>query len=231
VFGVGGSARRLPSHPVTLFRSSFQIAWFLAALTSIAPPVWSQQNTADLTNQSIEDLMNIQASLVSKIDQKLSRTGSAVFVISSEDIRRSGVNNIPDVLRMVPGLNAGQIDSNTWAVSVRGFNSEVSNDILVLIDGRKVANTVSGGVWWDVLDIPLEDIERIEVIGRPGLVHLGGERSERSDQHHYRESRRYTRRAGNRWWGQPLPGIWNGAIRRRAGQEYGLPRLCKISER
>jgi len=139
-----------------------------AAITTLALPAWSQQNAADLTNQSIEDLTNVEVSTVSKSDQKMSRTGSAVFVISPEDIRRSGATNIPDLLRMAPGVDVAQIDANTWAVSVRGFDAEFSNDLLVLLDGREVSNTLSAGVFWDVLDLPLEDIERIEVIRGPG---------------------------------------------------------------
>ena len=139
-----------------------------AAITTLALPARSQQNAGDLTNQSIEDLMNVEVSTVSKSDQKMSRTGSAVFVISPEDIRRSGATNIPDLLRMAPGVDVAQIDANTWAVSVRGFDSEFSNDLLVLLDGREVSNTLSAGVFWDVLDLPLEDIERIEVIRGPG---------------------------------------------------------------
>jgi iron complex outermembrane receptor protein len=112
--------------------------------------------------------MNVEVSTVSKSDQKMSRTGSAVFVISPEDIPRSGATNIPDLLRMVPGVDVAQIDANTWAVSIRGFDSTVSNDLLVLLDGREVSNTLSAGVFWDVLDLPLEDVERIEVIRGPG---------------------------------------------------------------
>jgi iron complex outermembrane receptor protein len=140
----------------------------VAALATMALLVWSQQNAADLSNQSIEDLMNVEVSTVSKSDQKMSRTGSAVFVISPEDIPRSGATNIPDLLRMVPGVDVAQINANTWAVSIRGFDSTVSNDLLVLLDGREVSNTLSAGVFWDVLDLPLEDVERIEVIRGPG---------------------------------------------------------------
>jgi iron complex outermembrane receptor protein len=117
-----------------------------AAITTLALPAWSQQNAADLTNQSIEDLTNVEVSTVSKSDQKMSRTGSAVFVISPEDIRRSGATNIPDLLRMAPGVDVAQIDANTWAVSVRGFDAEFSNDLLVLLDGREVSNTFRGGL-------------------------------------------------------------------------------------
>lgn len=105
---------------------------------------------------------------VSKKDEKLSRTAAAIFVITSEDIRRSGATNIPDLLRMVPGMEVAQINANTWAVSARGFNGEFSSELLVLVDGRNVYLPTFGGVFWDVLDFPLEDIDRIEVIRGPG---------------------------------------------------------------
>src|SRR5271156_2624557 len=140
----------------------------MAMLASAAFPAWPGQKTTDLTSQSIEDLMNIQVTSVSKTDETLSRTASAVFVISQEDIRRSGATSIPGLLRMVPGVDVAQINSNTWAVDVRGFNARFSNDLLVLVDGRPVYTQSFGGVFWDVLDLPLEDIERIEVIRGPG---------------------------------------------------------------
>jgi iron complex outermembrane receptor protein len=131
-------------------------------------PAWSQQKSTDLTSQSLEDLMNVPVSSVSKKEEKLSRTAAAVFVITSEDIHESGATNIPDLLRMVPGMNVAQINANTWAISARGFNSEFSNELLVMVDGRTVYVPTFGGVFWDVLDIPLEDIDRIEVIRGPG---------------------------------------------------------------
>lgn len=136
-------------------------------------PAWSQQSSADLTAQSLEDLMNVQVSSVSKKQEKLSRTAAAVFVITSEDIHDLGATNIPDLLRMVPGMNVAQINANTWAISARGFNSEFSNELLVMVDGRTVYVPTFGGVSWDVLDIPLEDIERIEVIRGPGATIWG----------------------------------------------------------
>jgi len=117
---------------------------------------------------NIEDLMNIKVSSVSRTEEKLSRTASAVFVITQEDIRRSGALNIPDLLRMVPGVDVGQINANTWAIAVRGFNSRFSNKLMVLLDGRRLYIPTTGGVFWDVVDVPLEDIERIEVIRGPG---------------------------------------------------------------
>jgi iron complex outermembrane recepter protein len=118
--------------------------------------------------------MNVQVSSVSKKVEKLSRTAAAVFVITSEDINDSGATNIPDLLRMVPGMDVAQINANTWAISARGFNSEFSNELLVMVDGRTVYVPTFGGVSWDVLDIPLEDIDRIEVIRGPGATIWGG---------------------------------------------------------
>ncbi len=131
----------------------------------------SQSQTAqanDLTTMNIEDLMNIKVTSVSRTEEKLSLTASAVFVIGPGDIRDSGALNIPDLLRMVPGVDVAQLSSNTWAISVRGLNDRFSNKLLVLLDGRAVYTPTIGGVFWDVLDLPLEDIERIEVIRGPG---------------------------------------------------------------
>jgi len=88
-------------------------------------------------------------------------------VITTDDIRRSGATNIPDLLRMAPGLDVAQINANTWAVSIRGLNGRFSNELLVLVDGRNIYTQTSGGVFSDVLDLPLEDIARIEVIRGP----------------------------------------------------------------
>lgn len=140
----------------------------IAACVICALPAWPQQQSSDLADRSLEDLMNIQVKSVSKKEQKLSRTASAVFVITQEDIRRSGATNIPDLLRMVPGLDVAQINANTWAVSARGLNGRFSNELLVLLDGRSLYTPTFGGVFWDVIDLPFEDIERIEVIRGPG---------------------------------------------------------------
>lgn len=138
----------------------------VAIVSSIA--VAAPQNVQDLTQVSLEDLMNIQVTSVSKKEQKLSKTGAPVFVITQEDIRRSGMTNVPDLLRMVPGVNVARITSNTWAISIRGFNSRYSTKVLVLIDGRSVYTPSFSGVHWDHQLLPLEDIERIEVVRGPG---------------------------------------------------------------
>lgn len=136
-------------------------------------PAAAQQKTPDLTDRSLEDLMNIQVTSVSKKEQRLSQTAAAVFVITQEDIRRSGSTNIPDLLRMVPGLEVAQINGHTWAISARGFNNRFSNKMLVLIDGRSVYSPLFSGVFWDVQDVMLEDIDRIEVIRGPGATLWG----------------------------------------------------------
>ena len=144
----------------------FLVAFFLFSLLRPAPVRAEQPD--DLTTKSIEDLMNIQVTSVSKKEEKLARTAAAIYVITQNDIHNSGATNIPDLLRMVPGIYVAQINANTWAITARGFNDRFSNELLVLLDGRSVYSPATGGVFWDVLDIPLEDIERIEVIRGPG---------------------------------------------------------------
>ena len=123
---------------------------------------------ADLLSLSIEDLMKVEVTTVSKRAQPLSEAPAAVTVITSEDIRRSGMTNVPDLLRSVPGLAVASIDSSTWAITARGFNGQFANKLLVMIDGRSVYTPLFSGVYWDVQDLLLEDIDRIEVVRGPG---------------------------------------------------------------
>ncbi len=148
------------------------IAWSLvpAAAYAQADPRPVQ---GDLTSMSIEELMNIQVTSASKKEEKFSHTPAAMFVINQEDIRRSGLTSIPELLRMVPGLDVAHIDANTWAISSRGFNSQFANKMLVLIDGRTVYSPTFSGVYWEALDMVLENIERIEVIRGPGATLWG----------------------------------------------------------
>lgn len=122
----------------------------------------------ELTKLSIEELMNIEVTSVARKPQKLSESASAVYVITQEEIRRSGMTSIPELLRLVPGLNVAQFDANKWAISSRGFNDLFANKLLVLIDGRTVYTPLFSGVFWDLQDTLLEDIARIEVIRGPG---------------------------------------------------------------
>lgn len=122
----------------------------------------------ELLEMDLEDLMNITVTLASKTEEKAFEVPSAVFVLTQEDIRRSGATSLPEVLRMVPGVFVSRINSNHWAVTVRGFTSEYSKFLLVLIDGRTVYNPFFAGVYWNMNDVMLEDIDRIEVIRGPG---------------------------------------------------------------
>jgi len=125
------------------------------------------KKTMDLTSMSIEDLMNIQVTSASKKAESLSAAPAAIFVITGEDIRRGGFSSVPEALRTVPGLYVVQQSSHVWLVTARGFSNEFNDKMLVLIDGRLVYSQPFGGVYWDVQDPPLEDIDRIEVIRGP----------------------------------------------------------------
>jgi iron complex outermembrane receptor protein len=133
----------------------------------------SAQDFPDVTAISLEDLMNLKVTSVSKREQKLGVAAAAIFAITQEDIRRSGARNIPEALRMVPGLEVARIDENKWAIASRGFNGRFTNKLLVLIDGRSVYTPLFSGVYWNVQDVLLEDIERIEVIRGPGATLWG----------------------------------------------------------
>jgi iron complex outermembrane recepter protein len=147
----------------------------LAGIALLAFPAFpaGASQTPDLTQKSLEDLMSIEVTSVSKKEQKTSQAAAAIFVISREDIHRSGALNIPDLLRMVPGLDVAQIDAGKWAISARGFNGQYSNKLLVLVDGRTVYSPIFAGVFWDSQNVPLDSIERIEVIRGPGAAVWG----------------------------------------------------------
>jgi len=125
-------------------------------------------NDTDLANMSLQDLTDIDVTSVSKRSEKASQTAAALYVITQEDIRRSGLQSIPELLRMVPGLQVAQSGSQNWAVTSRGFDSQFANKLLVMIDGRTVYDPLFSGVYWDVQNVMLEDVDRIEVIRGPG---------------------------------------------------------------
>jgi len=117
---------------------------------------------------SPEQLLDATVTSVSKSPEKVLDAPAAIFVLSNEDIIRSGATSVPEALRLVPGVQVAQINANSWAVSVRGFNSALADKLLVLVDGRTVYDPLFSGVHWDAQDMVLEDIERIEVIRGPG---------------------------------------------------------------
>lgn len=122
----------------------------------------------DLLEMSLEDLMNIEVTSVSKKPEKQRHASAAVFVLTQEDIRRSGATSLMDALRLVPGLNVARLDANQYAISARGFNFAFSTKLLVLVDGRSAYTPLFAGVYWDVQDLVLEDVDRIEVVRGPG---------------------------------------------------------------
>lgn len=123
---------------------------------------------AALSEMTIEQLMNIEITSVSRHAERLADAPASVFVISGEDIRRSGVTSVPDALRLAPNLQVTQTKASGYTVTARGFASSSANKLLVLIDGRSVYSPLFSGVFWDVQDVMLEDIERIEIISGPG---------------------------------------------------------------
>src|SRR5206468_9676065 len=128
---------------------------------------------ADIADLSIEELGNIQITSVSRHAERLSDAPAAIFVITREDIRRSGATRLPEALRLAPNLEVARVSASPYAISARGFNNTVANKLLVLIDGRTVYTPLFSGVFWDAQDVMLEDVERIEVISGPGATLWG----------------------------------------------------------
>lgn len=141
------------------------VSWLSVAAVAAQPGAPADKNVKDL---SLEELLAVEVTSVARKAQKLTDSAAAVYVLTRSDIRRSGATTIPAVLRLVPGVQVARIDSNKWAVSVRGFNSRYANKLLVLVDGRTAYSQLYSGVFWETLDLPLDDIERVEVIRGPG---------------------------------------------------------------
>jgi iron complex outermembrane receptor protein len=145
------------------------ILYFIAALSLYAGSGDNGQHSAtDLSSMSIEQLMNVSATSILKTPDKPSQASAAIYVITAEDIRRSGMTSIPELLRLVPGMDVGRVNTTTWSISSRGFGNESSDKMLVLIDGRRVYDPLIAGVFWDAQDVPLYDIAQIEVIRGSG---------------------------------------------------------------
>jgi iron complex outermembrane recepter protein len=125
-------------------------------------------STRDLTELSLEQLSNLEVTSVSKKPERLADAPASVFVITAEDIRRSGATSLPEALRLAPNLQVAQVSASAYNIRARGINNNSANKLLVLIDGRSVYSPLFAGVFWDVQDVMLEDIERIEVISGPG---------------------------------------------------------------
>ncbi|MCI0530622.1 MAG: TonB-dependent receptor [candidate division Zixibacteria bacterium] len=128
---------------------------------------------SELKRLSVEELMNIEVTSVSKRPEKLLETASAIQVITQEEISRSGASSLPEALRLAPNLGVAQVNSNQWAISARGFNNTLTNKLLVLVDGRTIYTPLYAGVFWDIQSVLLEDLDRIEVVSGPGSMLWG----------------------------------------------------------
>ena len=135
------------------------------SLADAQPEVATSEPLRQLT---LAELANVEVTTTSKEPEELWKTPAAVYVITQEDIRRSGATTLPEALRLAPGVEVAQADSDHWSVSIRGFGAVLASKLLVLIDGRSVYTPLVAGVYWQVQATPLEDIERIEVIRGPG---------------------------------------------------------------
>ncbi len=140
------------------------LAWVPALL-------WAAET--DYLDMPLEALLDVEITSAAKKEQSLRETAAAVYVITAEAIRRSGVTSLPEALRLAPGIQVARIDANKWAISARGFNNQFSNMLLVMIDGRTIYSPTISGVYWDAHDIMLEDVDRIEVIRGPGATLWG----------------------------------------------------------
>src|SRR5205814_1441237 len=148
----------------------------IALTTAVTAAVTAQEvyhAPSELKKLSVEELLDVDVTSVSKYPEKLSEAAAAVAVLTQDDIHTSGFTSIPEALRLVPGLDVARVDSHTWAISSRGFNDIFANKLLVLIDGRTVYTPLFSGVFWEVQDTLLQDIDRIEVVRGPGATLWG----------------------------------------------------------
>ena len=143
------------------------------ALIAMSSAMADAPSSGDLADLSLEQLSNVEITSVSRRAERLSDAPASIYVISSDDIRRSGASSLPEALRLAPNLEVARISASTWAISARGFNNSLGNKLLVLIDGRTVYTPLFSGVFWDAQDVALEDVDRIEVISGPGATLWG----------------------------------------------------------
>lgn len=164
-----------PDMARTRSRRVFLWCVYAACVIGSPMPVWAQpvSPAASLKRLSVDDLVNLEVTSVSRRSERLFEAPASIFVIGADDIRRSGATTLPDVLRLAPNLDVARIDALQHAISARGFNNAAGNKLLVLIDGRTVYTPLYSGVFWEQQDLLLQDIDRIEVISGPGATLWG----------------------------------------------------------
>ncbi|MEI6205141.1 MAG: TonB-dependent receptor [Desulfuromonadales bacterium] len=169
-----------PRSPLLSLISVSCLVWgFAALLLILGPPgevraeIRQTLPVNQLADFSLEELMQIQVYSVSKQPENIFTAAAAIYVISADDIRQSGVTSLPEALRLAPGVHVARMDGNKWAISIRGFAGRFSNKLLVLQDGRTIYNPMFSGVYWSAQEVMLEDIEQIEVIRGPGATLWG----------------------------------------------------------
>lgn len=162
--------RTLPPRPRSRWQATLYVAMTCVAGLHSVPAQAEESNLLDL---SLEELVDYRLTSMSRKEQRVVDTAAAAYVITGEELRRSGALSIPEALRMVPGLNVAQISRDSWAVSSRGFLERFSSKLLVLVDGRSIYSPMFSGVLWESQDTLMEDIERIEVIRGPGAALWG----------------------------------------------------------
>jgi iron complex outermembrane recepter protein len=155
---------------MALCPNRLRLALLVGALSGAAAAASAQvvPLQPDLGRATLEDLMKIEITSASRKGQRADDTPAAVFVLTQDDIRRSGIRTVPELFRLVPGVQVAQVNASNWAVSIRGFNDQYANKLLVLIDGRSIYQRTFAGVFWDAADLMLDDIDRIEVVRGPG---------------------------------------------------------------
>jgi len=144
------------------------VSAFGALICSVATAQRVGVPTTDLDKVSVDELFSVEVTSVGRKAQQLAKSPAAVFVLTAADIRRSGATCIPEALQLVPGLTVLQLDGRSWTVSIRGGARQYADKILVLIDGRSLFTPMFSGVIWDTINVPMEDIEQVEVTWRAG---------------------------------------------------------------
>ena len=145
----------------------------LASLSTALVAQAPDSSVADLSTLDLEELARVRVTSAARRPETLGNSSAAITLISHEDIRRSGAANLPEALRLLPGLAVFQAGTRDWAVSTRGFHQQSSNKMLVLIDGRVIYSPIFAGVFWEMQRVPLEDVDRIELIRGPGAALWG----------------------------------------------------------